>query len=147
MPSRVLLDVGIDLGVGAFEIGVGHQAGAAVAGADDVDHVEVALADEAVPVDIEEVEAGGGAPVAEQARLDVVEGERALEQGIVFQVDLADGEIVGRAPVGVHAGQHFRRERGETDSLPGFLVGFGFGSAEGIAVIWRTSQGESCRAP
>ena len=57
--------------------------------------------DDAVPVDVEEVETGRGAPVAEQARLDVVERERALKQRIVFEVDLADGEVVGGAPVGV----------------------------------------------
>ena len=39
----ILLDVGVDLGVGAFKIGVGHEAGTAVSGADDVDHVEVAF--------------------------------------------------------------------------------------------------------
>ena len=98
----IALDVGIDLGVGAFEIGVGDDAGSAVAGTDDEHHVGVLVADDAVEVEIDEVEARGGAEVAEQARLDVVAGERAAEQGIVFQVDLADGEIVGGAPVGVH---------------------------------------------
>ena len=97
----ILLDVGVDLGVGAFKIGVRHDAGTAVSGTDDVDHVEVAFSDEAIPVDVEEVEAGGGAPVAEQARLDVVEGERTLKERIVFEVDLADGEVVGGAEVGV----------------------------------------------
>ncbi len=76
--------------------------GTAVTGTDDVDHVEVAFADQAVPVDVEKVEAGGGAPVAEQARLDVVERQRAFEQRIVFEVDLADGKVVSGAPVGVH---------------------------------------------
>ena len=43
-PPQALLvgrHVGIDLGVGALEVGVGHEAGAAVAGAGDEDRVEV----------------------------------------------------------------------------------------------------------
>jgi len=83
--------VGVDLGVGAIEESVRHEAGTAVSGADDVDHVEVAFFDEAVPVDVKEVETGGGAPVSEEARLDVVQGEGTFKQGIVFEVDLADG--------------------------------------------------------
>jgi hypothetical protein len=59
-------------------------------------------------VHIEKVEPRRGAPVAQQARLHVVERQRPLQQGIVFQVDLADGKIVGGAPVGVHFGQQFR---------------------------------------
>ena len=53
----VALDVRIDFGVRAFEIGVRDDAGAAVAGADDVHHVEVALGDQAVEVGVDEVEA------------------------------------------------------------------------------------------
>ena len=87
----ILLDVRIDLGVGAFEIRVRNEARAAVSGTDDVDHVQVALADQAVPVHVEKVEAGRGAPMAEQARLHVVERQRAFEQRIVFEIDLSDG--------------------------------------------------------
>jgi hypothetical protein len=101
----VLFDVGINLRVGAFKICVGHNAGSAVAGADDVDHVQAALADEAVPVNIEKIEAGRGAPVAQKPRLHIVKRQGAFEHGIVFKVDLAHGKIIGRAPVGVHFGQ------------------------------------------
>ena len=82
MPSRFCSMWRIHLGVRAFEIGIRHQPRAAVTRADDVDHVQVALADEAVPVDIEEVEAGRGAPVAQQARLHVVERERPFSSGL-----------------------------------------------------------------
>jgi len=99
---EVALDVGVDLGVGAFEIGVGDDAGRPVAGANDEHGVGVLVADDAVEVEVNEVESGGGAEVAEQAWLDVIAGERLAEQRIVAQVDLTDGEIVGSAPVGVH---------------------------------------------
>jgi len=95
------LDVRIDFGVGAFEIGVRHEARTAVSGTNDVDHIEVAFSDEAVPVDVEEVEPGRRAPVTEEARLDVVECERTFKQRVVFEVDLADREIVGGTEVGV----------------------------------------------
>jgi hypothetical protein len=40
--------------------------------------------------------------VAEEARFYIVEREWALEERIIFEIDLADGEVIGRAPVGVH---------------------------------------------
>ena len=48
-PAQALLvvaDVRVDLAVGALEVDVGHQARAAVAGPGDIDHAEVALADQ-----------------------------------------------------------------------------------------------------
>ncbi|MGY4567180.1 hypothetical protein ACVWY5_000249 [Bradyrhizobium sp. USDA 3256] len=39
--------------------------------------------------------------MAQQPRLDLVRLERLLEQRIGEQIDLADGEIVGGAPVAV----------------------------------------------
>ena len=88
-----------EFGVAAFEPGAGDHAWAAVAGAADVDHVEVAGADDAVEVGVDEVQPGRGAPMAEQARLDLIKGQRRCEQGVVaHEVDLAHGEVVGRAP-------------------------------------------------
>ncbi len=100
-PLLVLRDVGIDLAVGPLEIGVGDQPRPAVAGAGDVDHVEVELLDQPVEVDVDEVQARRRSPMAEQAWLDVVLGQRHFQQRIVEQIDLPDGQIVRRAPVGV----------------------------------------------
>ncbi len=69
----ILLDVRIHLGVGALEIGVRDKPGAAVSGADDIDHVEVTLANQAVPMDVQKIESGGRSPVAEKAWLDIVQ--------------------------------------------------------------------------
>ena len=101
-PGLVLADVGIDLAVGAFEVGVAHDGRAAVPGAGDVDHVEVVFLDDPVQVDVDEVLPGGRAPVAQQHVLDVRERQRPLQQRIVVEIDLADREIVGGPPVGVH---------------------------------------------
>ena len=104
-------DVGVDLGVGALEVDAGDQPGAAVAGPGDIDRAPVVLHDDAVEVGIDEVQAGRGAPVAEKARLDVLGLQRLVEQRVVEQVDLADRQIIGRAPPGVDPPQFFLAER------------------------------------
>ena len=102
-PLLVVADVRVDLAVGALEVHVRHHAGPAVARAGDVDRVQVARADHAVHVRVDEVQARGRAPVAEQARLDVLEPQRLAQQRVVEQVDLADREVVRRPPVGVES--------------------------------------------
>ena len=71
-------------------------------GTADENHIQVVPADQAIEMDVNQVEAGSGAPVTEQPRLDVLELQRLFEQGIVEQVDLSDGEIVRGAPPGIH---------------------------------------------
>src|SRR5699024_4627745 len=71
----VLGDVGVDLRVGALEVGVGHQPRAAVAGSGDVHGRLFAFLDHPVGVGVDEVEPGGGAPVAQQPWLDVLGSE------------------------------------------------------------------------
>lgn len=71
-PGGIARDVGIELAVAAFEIGVGDHAGAAVPGTADIDHVQVQRADDAVEMGINEVQTGRRAPMAEQTRLDVL---------------------------------------------------------------------------
>src|SRR5579859_1568978 len=98
----VLRDVRVDLAISAFEPRVGHYAGTAVARAHNVNHIQVTLLDHAVQMHIDEIEARRGPPMAEQARFHVLLLERLLKQRIVIEVDLADGEVVGRAPPGIH---------------------------------------------
>src|SRR5215472_4459791 len=86
----ILFDVRVCLGVGALEVSVRHHRRAAMTRTDHVNHVDVALTDNAIPVDVKEVQSGCGAPMTEQAGLHVVEGEAALKQRIVLEVDLAD---------------------------------------------------------
>jgi hypothetical protein len=71
-PVLVAPDLGIDLAVGALEVDVRDDARTAVAGARDVDRVEVASDDRAVEVRVDQVQAGGRPEVAEQPRLDVL---------------------------------------------------------------------------
>ena len=107
-PGLVLADLGIDLAVRALEIGIAHDGLAPVAGAGDVDHVEVIFHDDAVQVRVDEVLAGGRAPVSQQHALHIGERQRPLQQRIVVEIDLADRQIVRRAPIGVDLAQTFR---------------------------------------
>ena len=66
-----LLDVWIKLSVSSFQVRIGDHARAAVTRAADVDHVEIMLLDHAIQVHVNEVKTGRGAPVPEQAGLDV----------------------------------------------------------------------------
>ena len=102
---RVPRDARVDLRVGALEVGVGDGRRAAVAGTHDVDGVQVPGADDPVQVGVDEVQAGRRAPVAEQARLDVLGLQRLPQERVVEQVDLADGQVVGGPPVGIDEGQ------------------------------------------
>jgi len=70
----ILRNIGIDLGVGTLEVGIGHQAGSTMSRPCDVDHVEVMLLDHSIQVSIDEVQAWGGAPVTQQSRLDMLFG-------------------------------------------------------------------------
>ena len=110
-PGLILADVGVDLAVSALELGVADYGRAAVPGAGNVDHVEVVLLDDPVKVRVDEVLAGGRAPMSQQHVLHIREPQRTLQQGIVIEIDLADRQIVGGAPVGVHLAEQFRGER------------------------------------
>ena len=107
----VLLDVRVQLAVGALEVGVRDHARTTVARAADVDRVQIAGAYLAVQVRVDEVQARCRAPVAEQPRLDVLGLQRLAQQRVVEQVDLPDGEIVRSTPVGIDQPQLLRVER------------------------------------
>ena len=100
-PVDIAADRWIDLAVGALEIGVSHDPGAAVARADDIDRVEVPVPDHAIHMGVDEVQPRCGAPMTEQPRLDVLRTQRLPEQRVVEEVDLTGRQVVGRAPVAV----------------------------------------------
>ena len=90
----VLTHFRIDVGGGAFEVDGAEDAGGSVAGAGEEDNVLIEQFDGAVEVGVDEGEAGGGAPVAEEAVFDVFRFERLFEERIVLKVDHAQGEVV-----------------------------------------------------
>src|ERR1041385_9455085 len=94
--GRVLRDVWIALAVGAFEPGIGDHSRPAMPRPGDVDHVEVARSDHTVQVHVDEVEAGGSAPMTEQARLDVLQLKRLLQERVVEEINLGYRQVGGR---------------------------------------------------
>ena len=74
---------------------------AAVAGTGDVDHVQIVFFDDPVQMDVDEVLPGRRPPVAEEHVLDVLWFKRSAKEGVVVEVYLADGEIIGGTPIGV----------------------------------------------
>ncbi len=105
--------VWIDFGIVALEIGIGEGGGSAVAGAGNVEDIEIVFFDEAIEMDPDEGLAGIGTPVAEKAILDVLRLERLAEKRVGAKIDHAGGKIVAGAPVGVHLGEFIVRERGK----------------------------------
>ena len=102
----------VHLTIGPFEVGVRDESGTTVSGAGDVDHVEVVLFDQPVQVNVDEVQTRCRSPVAEQARFDVLLCERLLQQRVVIEVDLTDGEVVGGPPIRIHHCAFFVRQCG-----------------------------------
>ncbi len=77
------------LAIGSFQISVGDETGPAVAGARNVDHVEIQRLDHPVEVDIDEVQSGR-TPVSEEPRLHMRQRQFFRSAGIVPEVDLAN---------------------------------------------------------
>ena len=111
-PRHVLGDVRVDLAVGPLQVGVADQRRPAVAGSRDVDHVQVIFLDDPIQMDVDEVLPRSGPPVAQQPRLDVLELQRLAQERVVIKVDLADRQVIGGPPVGVHLAEEVRCERG-----------------------------------
>ena len=104
----VAADVRIDLAVGAFQIRVRHESWSTVARSCDIHDVQIVFVNGTVQVDIDEVQPRRRTPVAEQARLDMGQRERLLQQGIVVEINLTDGQIIRCSPIGVHFPEQIR---------------------------------------
>ncbi len=117
-PVLGVVDRVVDLGVRAVQVGVGDHSGATVARAGDEDRVQRPFPDDTVQVRVDEVEPGRRAPVAEEARLDVVAGQRRAQERVVEQVDLPDRKVVGGAPPRIQLVEGFGREFGSCSVAP-----------------------------
>ncbi len=68
----ILADVGIHLAVSSLKVCMRHKRWASVAGADDVDHVQLIALDDAIQMNVQHVEARRRSPMPEQTGLDVL---------------------------------------------------------------------------
>ena len=98
----ILADVGIDLAVRAVQIVLGHHGVSTVSGAGEIDHIQVIFDDGPVEMGINEVLARAGAPMPHDGALQMFLLQRLPQQGIVQQIELAGGQIVGGTPIGVN---------------------------------------------
>ena len=110
-PVPATIDIRVDLGIGSLQVGVRHQARAAMARTDNADHVQVIQLDQAIEMDVDEIQPRRRAPMAKQARFEVFQPKRNLKKRIVLQIDLPDGQVVCRTPIGVHLLKKFGRQR------------------------------------
>ena len=110
----VIGDVGADLTVGAVEQRLGGAGRATVTRAHQEDSILVVIGNKAVDVAEQEVDAGRGAPVANQTVLNVrttkvshlaglLVDKVSAHQRVGAKVDLTDGQIVRCAPIQVDA--------------------------------------------
>ena len=67
-----------------------------------VNHVQIKRLDYTIQMNIDKVLPGGGPPMTEQRWLDMRSLQRLLEQWVVVQIDLPDGQVVCRTPIRIH---------------------------------------------
>ena len=127
-------DVGVGLGVGAVEVGAGHQSGTAMARAGDVDGGLPTIGDHPIEMCVKEVKSRCGAPVAEQSGFDVFSAQWTSQQWVVEEVDLTHRKVVGGAPPTVDRGNHL-----VGDCVVGRLPGCG------VCRVHRRSHSTACR--
>ena len=110
----VIGNVGANLAVGTIEQRLGGASGTTVTRAHQEDRVLVVIGDEAVDMTEQEVDAGRGAPVTDQAVLNVRATKVAHLTGFLIdkvgahervraKVDLTDGQIIRCTPIQVDA--------------------------------------------
>jgi hypothetical protein len=100
-PVGVARDFGIDLGIAAFQIGICHHSGSAMSGAANIDHIKIVSANQAIEMDVNEIQPRRRAPMSQQARLDMFGPKPLLEKGVAEQIDLPDRKVVRCLPVSV----------------------------------------------
>lgn len=89
------------------------------------------LLNDSIQVHVDEVLPWCGATMAQQHGLYMIERQRLAQQRVVAQVNLPDGEVVGRAPLGIHAVQE--------------ILGYGLGCGHN-QLSWPDSSRNSTQA-
>jgi len=108
-PLCVFALVGINFGIGPFEIGRAQYARGAVAGPGHENHVEIVLDDHPVQMDPCEGQRRARTPMAEQPVLHMLCLQGLLEERIVLEVDHPDRKIIASPPIRIHQFQFLIR--------------------------------------
>ena len=104
-PAAVFALFRVDLGIRALEIRLGQYRGRPVPGAADVDRVEVVFFDQPVEMDVGKGLAGIRAPMAQQPRLYVLQGQRLSQQRVGLEVQHPQAQIEAGPPIRVDLAQ------------------------------------------
>src|ERR1700736_2772042 len=115
----VLGDVGVGLRIGTVQVRIGDKTRTAMTWAGNVDRRLRALANHSVEMRIDEVQTWRGAPVPEQAGLDIVARKGGSQQRVTQQVDLAHGQVVRGAPPTIQLGEGFVAQLQHVSGTPG----------------------------
>jgi hypothetical protein len=100
-PFFVLRNIRIQLAVGSFQVRIGYDSRAPMTRAGNVYDVEILLLDDAVEMNIDEVQSRRRAPVTQQSRFDVISLERFFQKRVVIELDLTDRQIIRGVPIRV----------------------------------------------
>src|ERR1700730_10434752 len=99
--------VGIDLGIASVQIYRSEYTRCAMAGTGYVNHVQIIFFDNAVQLRPHKGLPGTGSPVAQKAKLDMLNSERLPQQRILSQIQHSENQIATGAPVRVYVVQFF----------------------------------------
>ncbi len=133
----VLSNIRINLAPCALKVNVSNDCRPAVSRAGDVKHVQIVFFDRAIQMDVDEVLPWCRAPVTDHERLHMRQSERFLQQGVVVQIDLTDGQVIRGAPVAIDLVQHCGVQRvaevarGQT----GFVAGSAGDNGRHVCVV------------
>src|SRR6266571_532139 len=89
-PLFILRDVRVDLAISTIEVGVCHEARSAVAWTRDVHYVQFVYFNDAIEMDVDEIQARRRSPVTKQAGLDVLALQRLPEERVIIEVNLTN---------------------------------------------------------
>ena len=70
-------------------------------GAGDEKGIQIVRFNDPVEMGVDKIQTRCSAPVAEQTRLDIFQSEGPAEQRVIEKIDLSDGKIIGRTPIGL----------------------------------------------
>jgi hypothetical protein len=102
--------VGINLRVMTFEIAVGESGRGTVAGAGNVNYIQIILSDQPVQVNPNQGLTGIRSPMAQKPVLDVFRFQRFAQEGIRAKINHACRKIIAGSPIRMHLAQFFGRK-------------------------------------
>ena len=71
----------------------------------DIKHIQVILVDDPIQMRINKILAGDRAPVSNRMHFQIIFFDRSTQQGIVFQINLTNRQVIGCTPPRIHFGK------------------------------------------